>query len=343
MPVCAVVSFRLGQSDGVSVVAAAWQRALRDLGFDVTTVAGDGAADRLLPGLAIRADKPPTDAEVRDAFAGADLVLVENLCTIPLNLPAARAVGRVLTGRPALLHHHDPPWQLPQHAHVTELPLDDPAWRHVVINRHTRDEFACRGIDATLIYNGFDIDPPLGDRATTRRSLGVHDDERLLLHPVRAIPRKNIPAAIELAAAIDATYWLTGPPEDGYDGELAALLATAPCRVIHQRGPGTARDAYAAADAVAFPSLREGFGNPPIEAALHLRPAAVGHYTVADELRTFGFQWFEPDEPDLLDAFLRQPDPRVLDRNREVAVRHFSYERMAADVERLLDEAGWLP
>ena len=65
MPVCAIVSFRLGLSDGVSIIAAGWQRALTDLGFDVTTVAGEGPVDRLLPGLAIGATEPPADDELR--------------------------------------------------------------------------------------------------------------------------------------------------------------------------------------------------------------------------------------------------------------------------------------
>src|SRR5689334_394968 len=98
MPVCALVSFRLGMSDGVSVVAAGWQRALGELGFEVRTIAGEGPVDSLLPGLAIRAQCPPDDDELRAALRGAELVVVENLCTIPLNLPAARALGRVLTG-----------------------------------------------------------------------------------------------------------------------------------------------------------------------------------------------------------------------------------------------------
>jgi len=343
MPLCALVSFRLGMSDGVSVVAAGWQRALGELGFEVRTIAGEGPVDTLLPGLAIRAPHPADDDELRAVLADVDLVVVENLCTIPLNLPAARAMGRVLTGRPAIMHHHDPPWQLPQHAHVTELPLDDPAWRHVVINNFTRAEFACRGIEATRIYNGFDPYPPRGARDATRRALDVGEDERLLVHPVRAIPRKNVSGALELAAALDATYWLTGPAEDGYAGELRALLDRAQCRVIRRPSPGTAHDAYAAADAVAFPSLREGFGNPPIEAALHRRPAAVGRYPAAEELRSFGFRWFDPDRPQPLDAFLRAPDASVLDHNRRVAIRHFSYARMAADIEQLLDEAGCLP
>ena len=89
--------------------------------------AGDGPVDRFVPGLAADASDPPTEPEVTDALADADLVVVENLCTIPLNLPASRVVARVLRGRPAVLHHHDPPWQRPHFAHVTELPPTDPA------------------------------------------------------------------------------------------------------------------------------------------------------------------------------------------------------------------------
>jgi glycosyltransferase involved in cell wall biosynthesis len=343
MPRCAIVSFRLGLSDGVSVVAASWAEALSGLGFDVVTVAGDGPTDRCVPGLALDATTAPPDADVAAALADADLVVVENLCTIPMNLPAARAVIRTLRARPAVLHHHDPPWQRPQFSAVTELPPTDPAWRHVTINELTRREFAARNIPATVIYNGFDPDPPRGDRDKTREMLEVGALERLVVHPVRAIPRKNVPAALRIAERLDATYWLVGPAEDGYDDELQGLLASADCRVIHRRAPGGMADAYAASDAVLFPSTWEGFGNPPIEAALHLRPAVVGHYPVADELRAFGFEWFEPDEPATLDRFLRAPDEGLLDRNRTVAVEHFSFDRMAAELRALLDDAGWLP
>src|SRR4051812_35535888 len=53
MPTCAVLSFRLGGTDGVSVVAATWIDALRATGFDVVTVAGEGPVDRRVPDLAI--------------------------------------------------------------------------------------------------------------------------------------------------------------------------------------------------------------------------------------------------------------------------------------------------
>jgi glycosyltransferase involved in cell wall biosynthesis len=339
VPEVAFVSFRLGRHDGVSVVAATWARVLRELGWTVRTVAGDGPVDHLLPGLAAGAAKPPSPAQVAAALDGADLVVVENLCTIPLNLPAARVVTACLRGRPAVLHHHDPPWQRAAWAHVTELPPDDPAWRHVTINRLTEQQMAERGIRATTIYNGFDVEEPPGDRAATRAALEVAEHERLLVHPVRAIERKDVPAAIALAEELRATYWLVGPAEDGYDDALEKALSAATVRVLHRASPGTMADAYAAADAIAFPSTWEGFGNPPIEAAIHRRPVAVGPYPVADELRALGFRWFDPREPRALDAFLREPDPALHDHNAVLARDHFGLGRLAADLEDLL--AGW--
>lgn len=341
MPSVSFVSFRLGCHDGVSVAAASWARAFGDLGWRVITVAGEGPVDRTVPGLALGAEEPPTDGELTAALDGTDLVVVENLCTIPLNLPASLAVARCLAGRPAVLHHHDPPWQRAHLAHVTALPPHDAEWRHVTINRCTEQEFRARGLAATTIYNAFDVDQPPGARSSTRAALDVADDERLVLHPVRAIPRKNIPAAIRLAEVLRATYWLAGPAEDGFDAELARLLAGARCRVLHAASPGSMADAYAACDAVAFPSTWEGFGNPPIEAAIFRRPVAVGRYLVAEELRPLGFEWFDPADPEPLEQFLVRPDPGLLDRNAALARRHFGLDRLRADLSRLLAAAGW--
>ncbi len=329
----------------MSVVAETWRSSFEALGHSVVTVAGEGAVDRLLPGLAMAAPEPPSDRELDDALRDADLVVVENLCTIPLNLPAARAVARVLAGRPAILHHHDPPWQRPAFAAITELPPSDPAWRHVTINRLTERQMADRGIPATTIYNGFDVDESPGERTRTRTALGVDGDERLLLHPVRAIARKDVPAAVALAEALGATYWLLGPAEDGYDDELAMTLAAARCRVLHGPSPGSMADAYAAADAVAFPSTWEGFGNPPIEAAIHRRAVAVGPYPVGEELRALGFRWFDPARPAALRAVLDEPDDArrdaLHDANAALARAHFGLDRLRDDLARLLDEAGW--
>ena len=128
-------------------------------------------------------------------------------------------------------------------------------------------------------------------------------------------------------AALDAVYWLLGPAEDGYDGELARIVAVAPCAV--RLGPPAgfagldADDAYRACDVVALPSTWEGFGNPSIESAVHRRPLLIGPYPVADELAAFGFRWFGLHQTAQLRGWLDDPDPGLLDHNQAVAARHF--------------------
>lgn len=344
MTTVAIVSFRLGLTDGVSIVASSWAGAFEGFGYRVVTVAGDGPVDRTVAGLALDAHAPPPFSEVEAALADADLVVVENLCTIPLNLSASRVVTELLRGRPAILHHHDPPWQRGHLAHITELPPDDPAWRHVTINRLTELEMAARGIEAVTIYNAFDTHPRPGDRADTRALLGVEPGEMLAAHPVRAIPRKDVPAAIQLCERLGATYWLLGDAEDGYDDELDRVIAQARCRVIRHplpHGP----DIYAAPDLVVFPSTWEGFGNPPIEASIHRKPVAVGPYPVAEELRSLGFRWFDcgVSGTEALAAWLRDPDDSLLDCNQKAAREHFSLEVLDECLWSLLEEAGWLP
>jgi len=337
-------------TDGVSVVARNWQRAMADIGFDIMTVAGEGPVDRTVPGLAIGAadhDRARLSAQVSEALKDVDLVVVENLLSIPLNLTASRAVADAVAGKPAVLHHHDPPWQRERFAHITELPPHDPAWRHVAINHLTVAEMADRGIKATCIYNGFPIATGHGDRVGVRQSLEVSPDEVLLAHPVRAIERKNVPAAVRLAEQTGATYWLWGGAEDGYDAELEEILTNARCRVVADTPPAHAVDLYQAADAVIFPSTWEGFGNPPVEAAIHRVAAAVGRYPVADELVALGFRWLPTDDPEPLRKLLDEPGSpaatAMLEHNREVAVKHLSLETMEQAIRSLLDDADWLP
>lgn len=315
-----------------------------ELGFNVVSVAGDGDADRLVPGVGIddRVERPDElDARLTDALSDADLVVVENLATIPLNLEASRSAGRVLAGRPAILHHHDPPWHRARFAHVTELPLRDPAWRHVTIHHVAAAEMAERGIDSTVIYNGFERSPG-GDRAATREALGVADSDVLIAHPVRAIERKNLPAAIAMTEAVGGVYWLLGPPEEGYGDELARLISAARCRVLQHRWEREA-DIYAAADAVVYPSTWEGFGNPPLEAALYRRHCVVGDYPFAGELRQLGFRFIDVGDTDTLARLLRDPDEDALDTNAALVTAHFSLDRVRTALSELLDQAGWLP
>jgi glycosyltransferase involved in cell wall biosynthesis len=323
------------------VVAGHWAAALGRLGMAVRFVAGEGDADLLLPGLAMDAARGPDAGELARALDGADPVVVANVCSLPLNPAAAGALVACLAGRRAILHHHDLPWQRLRFAGVEGWPPDDPAWLHVTINELSREELAARGIAATTIYSGF-ADPPPGRRELARERLGVAAGARLLLQPTRAIARKNVPAGLALAEAVGADFWLTGPVEEGYGPGLERLVLAARCRV-HRRLPAglTMDDAYAACDAVVFPSTWEGFGAPVVEASLHRRVLAVADYPVAAELASFGLRWLPVDDPGPLRAFLADPDQALLDHNRAVALRHFSLDALTRQLGELLRVAGW--
>jgi glycosyltransferase involved in cell wall biosynthesis len=334
-----VVSFRLGGTDGVSIEAEKWIHAFRTLGHDVRTLAGDGDADVIMPELAIRATREPRLSDVREALDGADVVVVENLTSLPLNVPAREVLYRVLEERRALFRHHDLAWQRTDSID-NETPRNNPLWRHVTINDLSRRELLARGVVAETVLNAFDCSPPRGRRAQARLALGV-TDERLLLFPTRAIPRKNIEGALELTASLDATLWLLGPPEDGYEATLRQLVANSPARVVSRLPVGLdIDDAYAACDLVVMPSTWEGFGNPVLESVTHRRPLAVYPYPVLEEISAFGFRFFGLDDVGSIAKFLDEPDEDLLEHNAGVAREHFNAADLPARLAALLETLG---
>jgi hypothetical protein len=326
-----VVSFRLGENDGVSVEAAKWVSAFRLLGHHVTTLAGEGSADVLMAPLAMGATEAVSLKELSGALGDADLVVVENLVSLPLNTTARDTLYKALDGRRALFRHHDLPWQREQWRNEP-APRNQDQWLHVTINDLSRQKLADRGIDAVTIRNTFDCAPPRGRREETRAALDV-GVERLVLMPTRAIPRKNVAGGLSLAHALDATFWLLGPAEDGYDDELETLLSSAKVRIVRGMPPGfSVHDAYAAADLVVMPSTWEGFGNPVLESATHRRPLAVYPYPVLREIRGFGFHFFDLDDVTAIDRFLNEPHEEHFDHNAAIAREHFN----VADLPRRL-------
>ena len=333
----AMVSFRLGGSDGVSIEAAKWIEALGQLGHEVTQVAGEGPVDVVLPGLAMDADRPPTLEELHRALDEADLVIVENLASLPLNVAAREQLYRVLDGRPALFRHHDLPWQRAHLAHL-EGPRDLAPWRHVTINELSRRQLGERGIAATTMMNSFDCEPPQGDRSGTRRQLGL-DVELVVLMPTRALPRKNVEGALALAASLGAVLWLLGPAEDGYAPTLESLLAASALDVRLGLAPGrTIHDAYAACDLVVMPSTWEGFGNAVLESVTHRRPLCVYPYPVLAEITSTGLRFFDLDDVRGVKQFLESPDASLLEENHSIARQHFNVrdlpKRLADVLER---------
>jgi mannosylglucosylglycerate synthase len=355
-PVATFVSYRLGGTDGVSIESAKWMRALEALGFTTRRFAGAIAGpsetgDVTAPWLAL--DPPtapaPDPADAARIFDEGVLTVIENVCSLPLNLAAARAVADAAgrTRARVVLHHHDLPWQRPRTAAVTDLPPRTPGALHVTINADARADLARRGINAVEITNAFDVEAPEGRRGDTRGALGFEPDEIVVLQPARAIPRKNVPAALhfveELAALVAprrVRFWLTGPAEDDYESTLDALLDAAQVPVRLGLGPSPA-DAYAAADVVVFPSTVEGFGNPVIESVIARRPLVVGHYPVLEEILAHGFELFAVDEPEAVAKWLADPDPGVLDRNVARARAHYARADLPSRIDRAFREHGW--
>lgn len=331
----AVVSFRLGGTDGVSIEAAKWVAALERLGHDVRTVAGTGVADHLVAGLDAGATTLPSSVQLEQAIDGCDIVVVENVASLPLNVAARDVLYGALGTRHALFRHHDLPWQRDHLAHLPG-PRDAPQWRHVTINDLSRRQLQNRGIEATTMYNTFDCSPVPGRRDATRRALGV-SDEPLVVMMVRAIERKNVAGALELCDCLHAVLWITGPAEDGYGPRLESLLASSPVSVRRLLPLGvTVADAYAAADLVVMSSTWEGFGNPVLESVTHRRPLALNPYPVALEITAFGFDFFDLRDIARITAFLERPDQTMLDSNLAVAREHFNIASLPSRLDALL-------
>lgn len=351
----AFLSYRLGGTDGVSVEAGKWEWALRVLGFSTRRIAGEICGpprvdDVVLPGFAIHAPEGAADPhDLAVALDGADLVVVENLCSLPLNAPASFAASDALARHQGhiVFHHHDLPWQRADLAGIRGLPPDLPRALHVVLSDRSRAELAARGVAARTIRNSFDFDAPPGDRARTRTELGVGEDDVVVLQPTRAIARKNVPGGLrfgeELVALLSdrrVVYWLTGPSEGGYGPELQRALAATMLPVLLGRA-ASAPDAYAAADVVAFPSTWEGFGNPVVESVIARRPLAARRYPVLEEILASGLRVFDVDLPGEVAAFVEARDEAMLERNVEAARREFSLRDLPGRLDAAFADPGW--
>jgi glycosyltransferase involved in cell wall biosynthesis len=360
-PQVVTVSFRLGGNDGVSVEAQKWDWALRQLGFETRRVAGeieDGgrSGDIVVPGLMIEPDRDTGAlalATLRSAL-DADLVVLDNICSLPLNVEASRAVARIaeeLPGR-VLFRHHDLPWQRRHLAHLEpEFPPRIDGALHTTVNLRSRRELEARGYDRPVtVHNHFDFDAPLGDRSATRKQLGFGDDEIVVLQPARAIERKNVPGGVlyaqRLAALLpdrEVRYWLSGPAEDGYAPRLARVLDRATVPVTFGRTDRSA-DAYAACDLVVLPSTWEGFGNPTIESIWARRACAAFPYPVLGEILATGIRLFSTERVESMAKFLTEPDTvrdQYFDVNIHRARLSFDLRDLPGVIDSTFVSHGW--
>jgi len=359
-PQAVTISFRLGGDDGVSVEARKWASALHELGFETRRVAGvieDASQpdDVVLPELAIDAQAPVDARALRSALAGGDLVIVDNICSLPLNLAAARAVAREVAehrGR-VCFRHHDLPWQRRHLKHLEdEFPPRRNGAPHITINLRSRRELNARGyVDVATVHNYFDLDPPEGDRAATRAAFGFGDDDFVLLQPSRAIERKNVPGALRFAQQLhgllpelELRLWVSGPAENGYAPVLDRIIDRAQIPVAVGRAP-TPQDAYAACDLVVFPSTWEGFGNPVVESAAYRRACVAYPYPVLAEIAAAGVRVFSTQQPEGIAKFLADTEEarqRYFEANVNRARVSYAIADLPAAIDEVFSAHGWM-
>lgn len=330
----ALVSYRLGGTDGVSIEAEKWRAALEGLGHEVQTIAGGGHPNVLIPGMGMYDEPVDLELALRTAIEGFDLVIVENVISLPLNEPLRQTLYRILENRAAIFHHHDFAMDRSHLSHL-DPPRKHPLWTHVVINEHSQKLLNGVGVGSLLMRNLFEIHPPLGERESTRAQLGI-GEELLALFPSRVIERKNPARALRFADQIDATLWIVGDVEDSYDEQFQKVVDEQARPFLHHKSPGTIDDAYAASDLVVVSSNWEGFGNPVIESVTHRRPLVAHNYPVLQEIMKFGFAFFDIRDPATITRFLASPNDAIFDANLAIAAEHFNIEHLPRQLEPLV-------
>ena len=351
------ISTRLAGTDGVTLETSKWAQVCRKLGHKVFFCAGQLEAalkpSKLIPEAhfthpeivaiqqkcfgaltrsaetteqihALRRKLKAAIAEFAQQFA-IDVLVPENVLTIPMNLPLGLALTEFIaeTGIHTIAHHHDFYWERQrflvnavQDILDAAFPPSLPSIRHVVINTPARRELAQRkGVPASLIPNVFDFDaePPATDEYArdVREQLGLKPDDILILQPTRVVARKGIEHAIEFVRRLnDPRAKLVVSHSAGDEGmeyyKWLGDLAQAEgvdVRFVANRFSETRKfdefgnkiytlwDIYPHADLITYPSVYEGFGNALLEAIHFRKPILVNRYSVyMIDIEPLGFE-----------------------------------------------------
>lgn len=271
---------------------------------------------------------------LRPLLAGADATIVHNAITLHKNLPLTAALRRLADeGVRLIAWCHDFAWQ--DTLYIPDLhpgyPWDLlrtpwPGVRYVVVSEHRRARLAALlGLaeeDIRVVTPGVDVSEFLKLGPTTRRlveRLNLLAADPLMLLPARITRRKNIEFAIRVTAALSrhkpqATLVVTGPPGPhnptnvAYLESLQALRqdlgVTEQVRFLYEYGASNqplhltdamVADLYWLADLLLFPSRREGFGIPVLEAGLARLPVFAAHIPPVQESAGDLAYLFDPD------------------------------------------------
>lgn len=132
------------------------------------------------------------------------------------------------------------------------------------------------------------VEATVAEPADVERVRATHRLDRPYVLFVGTVePRKNLPRLVEALASLDrADVELVLVGAEGWNEDLGALLAALPGR-SRSLGFVPAADLgplYAGATVVAYPSLREGFGLPPLEAMAQGAAVVTSRGTATEEV-----------------------------------------------------------
>ena len=282
---------------GVERVMEEHARLFAANGHEVTVVCGSGGNQRamLLP------DDESADAQavaLRPVLAEQDIVIVHNVMTMPFRIGLTEALSRLADELPRVRFLA---WVHDVAALDSEYPDVPPIFRkahprfdYVAVSplrarefRKATHEFvrSCR-----VVPNGLDPARVLGlppNVAEFARRHELLDGRMVLLHPTRLVRRKRIETSLAVAsepvmrrksATVLVTAVIDPHREDSraYLDELRAQFGPGDGHLLVSEhltvGDAELAGLYLLADALLFPSRREGFGLPLIEAAMHRLP-----------------------------------------------------------------------
>jgi len=217
------------------------------------------------------------------------------------------------------------------------------------VAEEVRERFDLPAERVVRVYPG--LAPTAGGDATRGRRVAASDRYVLALGTVE--PRKNLPTlvhAFDLVAAEDATLELVVAGPDGWGvEEFEAACDTARHRDrIRRLGYVAARDRrdlLAGASALAFPSVYEGFGHPPLEAMQAGVPVVASSAGALPEVLGDAALLPDPHDTDAVaDALARVTrDPTLRDElvaRGTARVTRYSWTRQAEELARLYRAIG---
>ena len=243
-----ICHFRVGLMDGVSLEVNKWKIVLEEMGHKVYLLAGETSSldAAIIPELHLdhpgirkiyyNAFRSLKDFSSEEEFSkeifkitecieekiysfikkySIDILDIENIWSLPLNIPAAIAFYKVIksNGIKTITHHHDFFWERSHFSNPTchkvksilanYFPPQDNQIRHTVINSIAQHELKIRrGIDATVIPNIFDFEGTEWEiddyNYDFKKSLGLSQKDIIILQATRIVSRKGIELAIDL-------------------------------------------------------------------------------------------------------------------------------------------------